>query len=290
MTKIHVAVIIVTFNSAKYISKCIRSLIPSKSEGVDLKIVIVDNNSSDGTREIIDSLKTKQCKIVFVKNKTNLGFAKAINIGIKTASRQDYYLLLNPDTELNKTSIINLIKCAKKYSAGIVGGTTYGKNGKRNGSYFRFPTLYVGIFDFTNIRKLDPSDRWHNYFYYLDTKNRESETKEVNVVTGGYMLISSETIAKIGLLDEKYFMYLEDVDYCLRANKEGLKIVHCADSRIIHYSGGSSRNKDRIRHSSWMLSRKYYYLKHFSILGNLIIQPIFLLDDFLILANKYLKQ
>lgn len=148
----------------------------------------------------------------------------------------------------------------------------------------------VGIYDFTNIRKLDRSDKWHKYFYYLDYDSNKSQSFPVDVVTGGYMLISSEALKKTGYFDEVFFMYLEDVDYCLRARKTGIKIFHCNDSKIIHFSGRSSTNKDRIRHSSWILSRKKYYIKHFNFLENLIIQPIFLLDDLIILTNKYLKR
>ena len=111
----------------------------------------------------------------------------------------------------------------------------------------------------------------------------------MDVVTGGFMMISKKTINKIGYLDERFFMYLEDVDYCMRAKKQGIKVIHCNLSKTFHYGGGSSNNKDRIRHSAWLISRKLFYLKHFNPLSNILIQPIFLLDDLFILLNIFLR-
>lgn len=290
MKNIQVAIIIVTFNSEKYIEKCLQSVIcatPSIKSG---KIFVLDNNSSDNTVKKVESISLKTKQVQLIKNRLNIGFAKAINKGINIAKGSDYFLLLNPDTEINRLSIVSLVNCAEKNNAGIVGGSTYSKDGHENGSYFRFPSLKIGIFDFTNIRKLSKSDYWHQYFYYLNDNLKKLLDFPVDVVTGGFMMISLDTIRKVGLLDEDFFMYLEDVDYCLRAKAVGIRIFHCNKSKIIHYSGRSSANKDGIRHISWIASRKRYFLKHFSLIQNLIIQPIFLADDLLIMAGKYLKQ
>jgi len=148
----------------------------------------------------------------------------------------------------------------------------------------------VGIFDFSNLRKLCKGDKWHKYFYYLNSNGNKRITFPVDVVTGGFMLISRETIKRIGLFDYSFFMYLEDVDYCLRAKKTGIQIFHTNRSRILHIGGASSNNKDRIRHSSWLKSRKVYYFKHFNLFANLIIQPIFFIDDIFILIKKNLSK
>jgi len=289
MTKRQITVIIVTFNSEKYIEKCIKSVIGAIPENFASRIIILDNNSSDNTTSIVNTMIVKLQGVEFIENKQNFGFAKAINIGIKNAQGSDYFLLLNPDTVSNKLSIVNLLKCAQEKNSGITGGSTFGADGKENGSFFRFPNLRIGIYDFTNIRKFDRSDKWHRNFYYLDMDFRNRQCFPVDVVTGGYMLISSKTVKKIGFFDERYFMYLEDVDYCYRATKAGVKIFHCIEAKIIHYSGRSSKNKDRIRHISWILSRKKYFIKHFNLIINMIIQPLFIFDDLIILTRKFLK-
>jgi GT2 family glycosyltransferase len=283
-------VIVVTFNSEKYIERCLLSLLNSKTSGIDLKIVVVDNMSKDLSVSKVRTLMTVNPAVSIIENDANLGFAKAINLGINSSRNSDFYLLLNPDTVSNEETIGNLIQCALEEKAGIVGGSTYDEKGIQNGSYFRIPNLFVGIFDFTNFRKIIKSDYWHNYFYYLDSKSPKNACFPVGAVTGGFMLITRKTINKIGMLDERFFMYLEDMDFCLRAQKAGVKVIHTNESSIVHYAGRSSDNKDRIRHSSWLWSRKLYFLKNFNILENLIIQPIFLIDDLFILTKLYLSK
>ncbi len=288
MIKTAVSIIIVTFNSEKYIEKCISSTISALPKNMLADILVVDNCSSDRTVHMVRSF-VKSNKISVIESRVNLGFAKAVNLGIKVAKKSDFYLLLNPDTILNSNSIVNLITCAKENNAGIVGGTTLDSDYCVSGCYFRFPTLGVGVYDFTNIRKLDKQDRWHNYFYYLDKRATKSDCFPVDVVTGGYMLISAKTIEKIGYFDERFFMYLEDVDYCYRAKSSGIRVFHSNKSQLIHFSGGSSNNKDKVRHSAWITSRKKYFLKHFGVLDNLLIQLIFLIDDMVIYLSRLLK-
>jgi len=283
-----VTIIIITFNSEKYILKCLEETINNTPK--NWKLTIVDNNSSDDTCKTIISKYRDNLRVKLHISSSNQGFAKAVNIGIRKSQKSNYYLLLNPDVVPNKSSFLPLVKCCEKMKAGICGGLTMTEFGEESGCYFRLPSLFVGIFAFTNFRKLDIRDKWHKYFYYKDIK--ASDIKgcfDIDVVTGEYMLIKSETIKKIGLFDERFFMYLEDDDYCKRAKDNKIKIVHCDNSYVLHYSGRSSQNKDGIRHSSWMVSRKKYFLKHFGIIENLIIQPISLVDDVYFQLNKILK-
>lgn len=290
MKKEIINIIIVVFNSEKYIEKCIDSIISSDIDKFEKNIVIIDNFSDDNSVKIVKKIQNKYHKIVLFENKKNVGFAKAVNQGIKTSIKSDYFLLLNPDTVLNRQSIPNLLKCLKANKAGICSGTTINLQGKITESFYRLPSLLIGIFDFTNLRKLCKNDKWHNYFYYLDKEQTNKDSFPVEGVTGGFMLINNNTINKLGLFDESYFMYLEDVDYCYRAIKKGIRIFHTNTSRIVHIGGASSSNKNRIRHYSWLKSRKIYFLKHFGILENIIIQPIFLLDDILILIKKSISK
>lgn len=280
-----ISIIIVTFNSEKYIWRCIDSIEQQKIPNFMVQIHVIDNNSKDSTIHLVQSFQNKYKNIKITKNRKNIGFAKAVNIGIKKAQDSSFYLLINPDTVSGNTSLEELIKCANTKKAGIVGGSTYNTRGKENGSYFRLPNIQVGIFDFTNFRKLSHNDFWHKYFYYKDLKTTKKTCFPVDVVTGGFMLISRDTVNNIGYFDEKYFMYLEDVDYCFRAKKSGIRIFHSNKSKIIHLGGRSSTNKYRINHTAWLTSRKYYFKKNFNLMTNVIIQPIFMLDDIFILTK-----
>ena len=283
MPKQQITIIIVTYNSEKYIVDCLLSILESNTKNISVEIIVIDNNSSDLTVSRVKELRKSRSGLTLIQNTNNYGFAHATNQGILRRKKTDYCLLLNPDTIVNNNSIRDLVRCATKNKAGIVGGNTYDRFGIQNGSYFRFPNIFIAIFDFTNLRKLSRSGYWHNYFYYKDVEQSKENCFPVEVVTGGFMLVSSNAIQKIGLFDERFFMYLEDVDYCIRASHAGITVFHTNLSKIVHFAGRSSNNKDRIRHSSWLRSRKFYFLKNFNLLENLIIQPIFLLDDLFIL-------
>lgn len=283
MLETQITIIIVTFNSEKYILDCLDSILKTNTKEIALKIIIVDNSSYDSTVSHVRELMKLESRITLIENTKNYGFAHAINQGIIIGKKTEYYLLLNPDTIVNRDTLRNLLQCAKKTNAGIVGGNTYDKSGAQNGSYFRLPNISVGVFDFTNARKLFRTEYWHNYFYCKDLMHSTTTCFPVEVITGGFMFLSKKTIQKIGLFDERFFMYLEDVDYCLRAKLANVKVFHTNMSKIVHFAGRSSNNKDRIRHSSWLWSRKIYFLKNFNILENLIIQPIFLVDDIYII-------
>ncbi len=282
-----VNIIIVTFNSENYITNCVDSLISSCNGVTNFSISIIDNASNDKTVEIIKSRYLNNQNITLHTNLVNIGFAEAVNQGINEKIKYDYLLLVNPDIVSTNDTIKKILSCQRKHHAGIVGVKTINKLGHKSGSYFRFPTLLVGIFDFTNLRKIDWKDIWHKYFYYLDKKEIHGDFP-VDVITGGFMLITKKSLINIGKFDEQYYMYLEDVDYCLRANRLCVDRYVC-DTTVMHIGGASSINEDGIRHSAWLMSRKRYFLKNFNIFSNLIIQPIFLLDDIIIHIILLLK-
>jgi len=280
-----ISVIVVTYNSSKYIEKCLKSIIEYWPSNYQRKIILIDNNSSDRTLEKVRQFR-KGSVSVYCRKK-NYGFAKSVNLGLKTSQESKYFLLVNPDTEVKKGSIGNMVSEIDKHNAGICGGMTVGFDGEKLGDHFRKIDINIGLFDFSNLRRLAQDDRWHKYFYYDEGKTGNA-TIEVDGVTGGYMMIEAKTIKEIGYLDENFYMYLEDMDYCLRARKSGLKIIYTPKSIIRHYGGGSSENKTRSNSLAWIHSRSYFFYKHFGLFTNLIIQPVFLLDSLFILLKDYI--
>ncbi len=266
------SIIILTYNSETHISECLQSII--KETANNSEIIVIDNNSSDKT---IKTLRKKKFKLKIIQNHRNLGFSTGINIGIKEAKRE-YVLIINPDTIIAPGAIKKLLECSKHYKAGIVGGKLLKKNKGIHGSFVRKPELLTGIFDFTNLRKIIPYDYFHNKHYYLNEKF-PVKAREVDAVSGACMLIKKCIFNDIGYFDEKFFMYLEDVDFCIRAKQAGYKIIFCPNSNIFHEGGSSSANKDKINYAAWSSSRRYYFKKNFSTIENMIIQPLFVLDD-----------
>ena len=286
--KERLSIIIITFNSEKQISDCLRSVFHSTiNNKIILEVVLIDNGSSDNTvsnvkrdykHEIVNG------KIKLFVNKKNVGFAKAVNQGINL-SKGSYFLLLNPDVFVHRKTIGDVLSFMQEKKFGIVGVKTANKKGLQNGSYFRIPNLQVGIFEFTNLGKFLKYDYWSRYFYY---KDHDMGNKEVDIVTGGFMLLDKHVTKKVGLFDERFFMYLEDVDYCVRAKSAGFKIgLH--DTFVTHIGGASSNNKYKTNHSAWLDSRRKYYLKNFGFFENFVIQPLFLLDEALIKLRLFIR-
>ncbi|MBU1256597.1 glycosyltransferase, partial [Patescibacteria group bacterium] len=151
------------------------------------------------------------------------------------------------------------------------------------------PNIFTYLFDYTNLRKIVPNDYFHKKHYYLDESPPTSK-KIVGAVSGSFMLIERKVINQIGSFDERYFMYLEDVDYCLRAGKAGFKVLLCPKSIIKHVGGYSSKNKEKVNVGAWLESRRRYVFKNENLLINLIIQPIFLIDTVIIRILQQIKK
>jgi len=279
-----ISIIIVTYNSEDHIDRCLRSLLLHENRYIK-EIILIDNASTDDTLKIVS--KVKNLKIEVLKQKNNIGFASSVNIGIKK-EKGKYILLINPDTEILKECFCNLIKSVEVERGGISGGKMIGKGGLVHNTHVRNPNLLIGLFDFTNLKKIFPNNRWHKKFYYFDSKSNGLDM-EVDAVSGGFMLIDKRVINKIGNLNENFFMYLEDIEYCNRARNEGFRVIYCPGAVIYHEGGASSRNKDKINFNAWLWSRKYFFWKNNSLLTNLIIQPIFYIDDFVMKIWRKLR-
>lgn len=281
-TQIKPSVIILTYNSKGNIGKCLKSLENEKS--LIEEVIVVDNRSTDTT---LAEIKKSRIVTRLIVNERNTGFSKGVNKGIMQA-RGELVLILNPDTIIERGAFQQLFKCLRSTKADIIGGKALKTDGGIHNTYVREPGLLTGIFDFTNLRKIVPSDYFHKVHYYLNNEF-PTEEKEVDAVSGAFMMVKRGVFEEIGLFDENFFMYLEDVDFCSRAKKKGFKVVFCPMARVIHVGGASSNNKDKINHMAWSNSRKYYFKKHFSKIQNTIVQPLFIIDDVLTRIWQRLK-
>lgn len=221
------SIIIVSFNVKNLIKECIESILKTKN-GFIYEIIIVDNASTDESVEAVKGLRVRGLRII--ENKKNLGFAKAVNQGIKSA-KGDYILILNPDTKVKTDSLKKILNFAKSHpEVGIVGAKLINPDGSIQPSVYHFPSLKRAFLEFWLGKKGE-------YEKYAPlTKN----PLEVDAVTGAVMLISKRTIEKVGLFDERYFMYFEDLDYCRRVKRAGLKVFYFPEAPVLHYHGQSA--------------------------------------------------
>ncbi len=205
-------VIILNFNNGKDIAVCLQSLIRIYPK---VNIVVVDNASTDNSlHDAIVSLKSE--KLMIIKNKRNLGFAKGVNRGIRFALKKgaERVLLLNPDTEVNKGFLGPLLA----NRADIIGPII---KFKRKGQW---------IYDFGGQVNFWLGRTSHNEYPSPMVKN----IKAPDYLSGCCLLIKRKVFEKIGLLDERYFLFFEDADFCLKAKKAGFKIALEPKSMIIH--------------------------------------------------------
>lgn len=231
MPKITLSIVIVNLNTKDLTVGCIRS-VQKEAGNIPFEVLLTDNGSNDGSVEAFQKIKKEafwKDRFTLILNDTNTGYAKANNQGIKMA-RGKYIFLLNNDTVVHKNSLQNLIKFADSTpDAGVIGTKLLNIDGTLQMSCYHFPTItnaikeyylgYKGLFE-----KFAPSG---------------SEPTTVDSVVGASFLITPEALKRVGILDERYFAYFEDVDYCRQTWKNGLKVYYLPDSVITHYHGAT---------------------------------------------------
>lgn len=255
--KVKVSVLIVNYNVKFYLEQCLLSLLASDICD-QIEIIVVDNNSTDGSREYFES---KFPAVSFIWNSENLGFAKANNQAIRI-SEGDYVLLLNPDTVVGEhvlSRVANFMDGRPDVGAVgvkmINGAGVFLPESKRG-----FPSPWVSFCKIFGLAKMFPKSRVFGKYHllYLD----EDAIHEVDVLCGAFMMIRSETLGKIGLLDESFFMYGEDIDLSYRITLGGYKNYYLPE-KIIHYKGESTR-KDTMRYVKIFYYAMYiFFQKHY---------------------------
>ena len=235
--------VILHYKSRDLTYQCVLSLQGINKEDFCLKIVLVDNCSS----QPVDKFKKEFKDLVVLKNSQKLGFAEGNNVGIRYALKNGarWVLILNNDTTVDKNLLVQLIKQASLINqSGILGpkiyfapGFEYHKNRYKPAQRGKVFWYAGGIIDWRNIycshRGVDEVDEGQY--------DPPAGGEETDFVSGCAMLVKKEAFEKIGLFDRRYFLYLEDVDFCQRAKKAGFKIVYVPDGKVWHYNASSSQ-------------------------------------------------
>jgi hypothetical protein len=236
---IDISVIIVNYNVKELLEQSINSIF-SASSNLNVEIIVVDNNSFDGSVEFLKQKFPDKPQLKIIESPINLGFAKANNLGAKAATGE-YFLILNPDTILQEDTLEKSLQFYK--STSNIGAMTCKlilPNGKLDLACRRsFPTPSVAVYRILGLSRLFPGSRTFGKYNltYLD----ENSTYEVDAIVGAFMLIKRDVYEKVNGFDEDYFMYGEDLDLCFRIKKAGFKIYYYPDTSIIHYKGESTK-------------------------------------------------
>jgi GT2 family glycosyltransferase len=239
MLKYDLSIVILNWNAKDLLKDCINSIYENTKD-LNYEIIIVDNNSSDGSCEMVKEnfLHRENCDLI--ENKHNKGFASGNNQAIRIA-KGNAILLLNPDTLINADVLKRTYEClVQDEKLGVTGCKVLNPDGTLQLACRRMaPRPKDAFFKLFGISKLFKSNK--NLTRYNLTHVSEDEFLDVDSVSGCFLMIKREVIDRIGLLDETFFMYGEEMDWCMRAKKEGYIVRYCPVGTIIHYKGESSK-------------------------------------------------
>jgi GT2 family glycosyltransferase len=252
------SVCIVTYRARDYLRDCLASLCANPPAG-RFEIIVVDNHSGDGT---VEMLKSEFPQVSLIENQANEGFTAPMNRALHKATGR-YLLQLNPDTLIHPQAFDQLIDFMESHPwVGICGPKVLNVDGSLQKPCRRGESRpWAVISYFLGLSRLFPRSRL--FGEYLMNYMDENETHAVAGVSGSCMLIKREVIDQIGYLDERFFAYQEDADYCFQARKAGWKIYYVPAARITHYGGqGGSRVQPYRSIFEWHRSYWLFYRKN----------------------------
>ena len=286
MKQDNVSIIIVSWNVKEDLKECIKS-IQGCLDGISPEVIVVDNASTDGSVELV---KGQFPWVRIIENKTNLGFAKANNQGIKI-SKGDFLLFLNPDTIIDPTTFAHLIDPLKNYpDAAFVGPLTLNPDKTHQLSVRKFPDLASQLMILLKLHRLFPRSKTVRSYFQLDFDPNFEQT--VEQLMGACFITKRSVLDKIGLFDESFFLWFEEIDLQKRAVDAGLKNYYTPQAQITHKKGKSfskrnAFNKQRILNQSMI----HYFEKHALKRDTILLQlftPISLLLAGLVQVLEYL--
>ncbi|MBT3384591.1 MAG: glycosyltransferase [Prolixibacteraceae bacterium] len=253
------SVIIVNYNVKHFLEQCLHSVLKA-SKNISAEIFVVDNNSVDGSTQLI---LEKFPGINFIENKENVGFSKANNQAARIAQGK-YILLLNPDTVVEENTFSKVISFMEKHpDAGGLGVKMIDGTGNFLPESKRgLPTPWVAFYKMSGISRLFPKSKKFGK-YHLSYLN-ENKIHEVDVLAGAFMLLRKSALDKVGLLDETFFMYGEDIDLSYRVIKGGYKNFYFPKTTIIHYKGESTKKGSLNYVRMFYTAMIIFARKHFS--------------------------
>ena len=245
-------VIVVSLNTRELLAACLGSV--GASVGATYEVYVVDNGSSDGSLEMVDR---EFPQVRLIRNDSNRGFAAANNVAIRLAGGR-YVLLLNPDTVIPPDLLREMIAFMDDNKpTGICGPKVLFPDGRFQSCGYRFPSPLAEVRQSKNLDKL------LRRIVGSDTPLKiESAPGEVDWVDGACLLIRREVIAQIGLLDEQYFLYAEELDWCFRARKAGWAIYALPEIEMLHHQGQSSAQISDFSLAHLIETRLRYYRKN----------------------------
>ena len=307
--KIDLSIIILNFNSADYLQKCLNSIYLSNLDKFKIEIIVVDNNSTDNSIQLAQNLTHNQQKITtkFLLLKENNGFAHGNNQGVKKINKKSRYVLfLNPDTTVDPSTFKTMINFFDQDSR-VDAATCYINlaltNKMQPECHRGFPTPWRSFCYFSGLYKIFPKSKLFNGYFlgHLD----KTTIHPIEACVGAFLMIKKSIGQEIGWWDEDYFFYGEDIEFCYQIKEKGYQLYFNPQCKITHYQGVSSGLIEKTKHISKasrqtkikvakastqamkIFYQKHYFQKYPKIVQNLVLFGIKVLEEKRIAKAKY---
>jgi N-acetylglucosaminyl-diphospho-decaprenol L-rhamnosyltransferase len=263
-------IVVVNYNVCDLLRDCLKSVYASQG-AFSFRVCVVDNGSTDASADMV-AAEFPQAQLVRAENR---GYAAGNNVGLRSFGFSNpheraadgesprYVLLLNPDTVLPPSALADMLAFMALHSeAGVAGPRLVREDGSLDKACRRsFPTPDVAFYRLVGLSRLFP---WSERFgRYNVTFLPPDVTTQVDSVVGAFMLIRGEALAQVGLLDERYFMYAEDLDLCYRMKQRGWQVWYNAGVTVLHYKGQSSRQRSAFANVQFYRTMRLFHDKHF---------------------------
>lgn len=282
---VDLSIVIVNWNVKDLLRQCLHSLLDQAflvsakeslwqtAEGHSFEILVIDSASSDGS---VDMVRGEFPHVYLYASEVNLGYSGGNNLGLRK-SRGEYILLLNPDTKVLGSALDEMTSYMKTHpEVGVVGPQLQYPDGQIQSSRRRFPVLATALVESTFLEKWMPRHRILAHYRMLDQS--DDETARVDWLVGACLLVRAEVRDQVGVIDDQYFMYSEELDWQKRIRETGWTIVYLPSARIIHYEGKSSEQVGALTHIRFSRSKVLYFCRHHSWWAGRLIQVWLLLN------------
>jgi N-acetylglucosaminyl-diphospho-decaprenol L-rhamnosyltransferase len=266
---VDLTVIIVSWNVRELLRQCLFSLTRAlpfapvgacSVDGRTIQVIVVDNASSDGSPEMVAA---EFPKVQLIRNAQNRGFTAANNQGL-AVSQGRALLLLNPDTEVVGSAVATMVEYMQMHPrVGALGPQLCYPDGSVQSSRRRFPTLATALVESTVIQEWWRDNRILRRYTMTDTP--DDAVQPVDWVVGACLMVRREAFEQVGGLDEGFFMYSEELDWCRRIKATGWEVIYLPTATVIHHEGKSSEQVVPARHIYFQSSKVHYFRKHHGI-------------------------
>lgn len=247
------SIAVVSYNTRDLLLDCLRSVC-ERTTGVDYELIVVDNASRDGSAEAV---RAGFPDVTVLANTENVGFARACNQAAAVSSGR-YLLLLNSDTVMRESTLRTMVTCLdRQLDVGAVSCLQRDADGRVLQSCFPFPSIR------DHVRHSEELPAIVRRLAGTVPPTDCTKTQDVDWANGACLMIRKALFDRLGGLDERFFMYFEDVDLCRRVEQLGYRVRHVAEAEVVHLLGGSSRTNRHGLNKQWELSRIRYVEKHF---------------------------